>query len=100
MTYKFINLIASSRPDKKWEIQLQDEQTGKIKRASFGAKGYSDFTQHQDPKRKERYIARHQPNEWWLDPLKPGTLSRYILWNKPTIKESLQDYLKRFNISQ
>jgi hypothetical protein len=26
-----------------------------------------------------------------------GTLALYILWNKPTIKESIKDYKKKFN---
>jgi len=25
-------------------------------------------------------------------------LARWILWNKPTIKESIKDYKKRFNL--
>lgn len=25
----------------------------------FGAEGYEDYTSHKDPKRRERYIARH-----------------------------------------
>ena len=25
----------------------------------FGAKGYSDYTLHKDPERKDRYIKRH-----------------------------------------
>ena len=27
-----------------------------------------------------------------------GSLSRYILWNKPTLKGSISDYRKRFNL--
>ena len=94
MIYKFIKLIPSSRQDKKWEIHLQNEQSGKIKRISFGQKNASDFTLHKNLQRKENYILRHQKNEMWSNPLKPGTLSRYILWNKPTIDESLRDYFE------
>ena len=35
------------------------------KKISFGAVGYSDYTIHKDPERKERYIARHKKNEKW-----------------------------------
>ena len=98
--YKFIKLIGSPKKDKKWEIHLLNQQTGKIKRISFGANGYSDFTIHKNPEQKERYIARHQVNELWTDPTKSGTLSRFILWNKPNLNDSIDDYLKRFNITK
>jgi hypothetical protein len=29
------------------------------KRINFGAKGYSDYTIHQDEERRKRYFARH-----------------------------------------
>jgi hypothetical protein len=31
--------------------------------------------------------------------MKPGTLALYILWNKPTLQESIKDYKKKFNLS-
>jgi hypothetical protein len=66
---------------------------------SFGAKGYSDYTIHGDLKRKENYIKRHQVNEDWGDLTKAGTWSRYLLWNKPTLRESIKDMEKKFNIN-
>ena len=30
------------------------------RKISFGAAGYSDFSIHTNPERKERYIARHK----------------------------------------
>ncbi len=63
----------------------------------FGADGYSDYTKHKDPQRKERYIKRHS-NEDWKDPKKAGTLSRFILWNKPTLTASIVDFKKRFKL--
>ena len=59
------------------------------KKISFGAAGYSDFTIHKDPERKNRYIERHKKNENWNNPETAGYLSRFILWNKPTIKQSI-----------
>jgi hypothetical protein len=63
----------------------------------------SDFTIHKDEERKQRYIKRHEKNEEWgksgIDTA--GWWSRWLLWNKPSIKESyqdLQDIKKRFNI--
>ena len=58
----------------------------------------SDFTKHRDEKRKQRYLDRHKARENWDDPKTVGALARWILWNKPTIKESIKDYKKRFNL--
>ena len=57
---------------------------------------YEDFTIHKDPERKERYIERHSKNEDWHNPLTAGFYSRWILWNKPTITESIKDTNRRF----
>ena len=69
------------------------------KKITFGAKGYSDYTIiHKDDHRKNNYIKRHQVNEDWEDLEKAGTWSRYILWNKPTLKASIRDMERKFNI--
>jgi hypothetical protein len=68
------------------------------KKVSFGAKGYQDFTTHKDEVRKQRYITRHQANENWGKSgiNTAGFWSRWLLWHKPTIKESYADIKKRF----
>ncbi len=68
------------------------------KKISFGAKGYSDFTIHKDEQRRINYIKRHEVNENWNDLLKAGTWSRYILWNKPTLNQSIRDMERIFNV--
>ena len=65
---------------------------------SFGAKGYSDYTIHKDPKRKENYIKRHQVNEDWNDLNKAGTWSKYLSWNKPTLQDSIKNMENKFDI--
>ena len=64
----------------------------------FGSTGMSDFTIHKDPKRKERYLDRHRKREDWNAYMTAGALSRWILWNKPTLKASIADYKKRFKL--
>jgi len=64
----------------------------------FGALGYEDFTQHNNPKRKKLYLARHKSREDWNNPRTPGALSRWILWNKPTLVESIADYIRKFHM--
>jgi hypothetical protein len=67
----------------------------------FGATGYKDFTTHSPEVRdakKEAYLKRHAPREDWNSPYTAGSLSRWILWNKPTIKASITDYKQRFKL--
>ena len=81
---------------KKYEITF--EKNGKKYVRKFGAAGMSDFTIHKDVKRRENYISRHKKDLQTGDPMRPGYLSMYILWNKPTLESSLKDYKKRLNI--
>jgi len=82
----------STRSGKKYMAVFASGKT-----VHFGDSNYEDFTTHRDPMRKRNYLARHS-NEDWTNPYSAGTLSRYILWNLPTIKASYADYKKRFNI--
>jgi hypothetical protein len=64
----------------------------------FGALGYDDFTIHRDVRKKASYLKRHKVREDFDNPRTAGALSRWILWNKPTIEESIQYYRQRFNM--
>ena len=87
----------SDKPDKKYYIITNDN-----KKVYFGSSNYSDFTIHKDEARRQRYVARHEKNEskYWnksgIDT--PSFWSRFLLWNKPTIKESYTDIKRRFSI--
>ena len=87
----------STNPKKKYMAIFYDDKK-KVKATHFGAAGMSDYTKHKDKARKQRYINRHQANENWDDYKSAGSLSRYILWNKPTLKASKEDYKRRFNL--
>jgi len=62
------------------------------KKVYFGQDGASDMTQHKDEARKMKYINRHQKNENWtksgIDTA--GFWARWLLWNKPTIKQVMK----------
>ena len=89
----------STNPKKKYMAIFTSENDKKFKRTThFGASGMSDFTIHKDPSRKERYLKRHRKNENWDKYMSAGSLSRYILWNKETLRDSINDYKKRFNL--
>jgi len=64
-----------------------------------GIKKYgSTYIDHKNDTLKDNYIARHQVNENFEDFMSAGSLSRYILWNKKTFRESLADYKRRFKL--
>jgi len=89
-----VKLVRLERPSgpKKYTAVFDDG-----KRVSFGAKGYSDYTKHHDTERKSRYLQRHRSRERWSDLRSPGALSRYLLWNKKSLRASLADYRKRLS---
>lgn len=68
------------------------------KKLYFGNKKYEDYTIHRDDERKARYLARHQKRENWNDINTAGAWSRWLLWNKPTIKASYEDIKRRFGL--
>ena len=68
----------------------------KVKSTSFGLKGGSTFIDHKDENKKSAWIARHQVRGNFGDFMSASSLSRYILWNKPTLSASIADYKKKF----
>ncbi len=97
-----IELSKSNRKNKKWKVKVKN------KTIHFGAKGYGDFTIWNKEKgkvfadkKKKAYIARHKVNENWnksgIDTA--GFWSRWLIWNKPTLKTSIKDIENRFNIN-
>lgn len=71
-----------------------------VRMVHFGAVGYSDYTLHRDRARMERYLIRHRRREDWSlrGIFSPGFWSRWVLWNKPTLRASIQDIRRRFGI--
>jgi len=89
-------LQKSTRQNKKYSITSPDGKNT----IHFGATGYEDYTTHKDPKRKQRYIARHKSREDWTKSgiNTAGFWAYHLLWNKPSLVESIKDTEKRFNI--
>ena len=87
---------SSMKTKKKMAIFMMSDGTRQT--VHFGQAGASDFTKNKDPKRKENYLERHRARENWNDPLTAGALSRWVLWNMPTLKASIADFKKRFNL--
>lgn len=90
---ELIKVIPSKRKDKKYTAIFKKD--GKEIKTNFGASGMSDFTINKDIKRKERYISRHKKDLKTNDPTRAGFASIFLLWNKPTLNESIKDYKRR-----
>ena len=91
-------VIKRSTKDTKKYMAIFYEGKKKVKTTHFGAAGMSDYTKHRDDARKQRYLNRHRTNENWSNYMSAGALSRWILWNKKTLRDSKADYKRRFNL--
>ena len=92
-------VIKKSTDPKKKLMAVFSLDNGRTKTTHFGAAGMSDFPTHKDEERKKRYLARHRRRENWNAPMTAGALSRWILWNLPSRRDSIRAYKKRFNLS-
>lgn len=84
-------ITKSKKKDKKFDAIVDGKKT-----ISFGQKNASDYTQHKDIDRKQRYLNRHKKNENWNDPKTAGFYATHVLWNKPSLRSSVADINKQF----
>jgi len=98
MSYNLKGIIPSPNKLKKYRAVFINLKTNKEKKTDFGQAGANDFTITGDEEAKKRYLKRHAKDLKTNDPTRAGYLSYYILWNKKTLKASIQDYKKRFNL--
>ena len=82
MVVRRVEVTRSKQQGKKFEARFLDGGPS----ISFGQSGASDYTRNKDASRKKAYIARHKKNEDWDDQESAGFWSRYLLWEKPTIR--------------
>jgi hypothetical protein len=89
-------LDKSTKPNKKYMVSFINPNTNRINNIHFGAKGYSDYLISNNDTKKNAYIARAsvQPNTQNIT--KPAFWALNLLWNKPTIEESIKDIEKRY----
>jgi hypothetical protein len=95
---KLVKIVRSPRPEKKYVAVFNDGS-----KTHFGASGYQNYggvgeSRHLSEKRKQNYIQRHKARENWNSPKTAGALSRWVLWNKDSFRESVADYKRRFNL--
>lgn len=79
----------------------------RTKAVNFGGRGCGDYIQYSALRgspaglaqaKRRAYIARHGATESWKDPTAPATLSRYLLWERPTLRGAVASYRKRFKV--
>ena len=54
-----IILTKSKLKDKKYKVKIDK------KSINFGSSGYESYINHENKKRKDNYIKRHEKNENW-----------------------------------
>lgn len=96
-----VDIKKSSRDDKRY-MAIFTDSNGNKSTTHFGYadgnKTGSTFIDHNNEDKKKAYIARHRVNENWADYKSPGALSKHILWNKPTLTASINDYKSKFKL--
>ena len=106
LQWRLLHVRPSDRPAKKLMATFEsaDQRARRLVR-HFGAAGHGDFTRYwrQSPElakqKRRQYIARHaRGNENWNDPTTPAALSRYLLWEKPTLRAAIDGYRARFSV--
>ncbi len=93
---KLLSITPSTKADKK--LMAIFDNDGRRKTVHFGQKNADDFTITKNVEQKNRYQSRHRKDLDTKDPSRAGYLSWFILWNKPTLTESIRDYRQRFNL--
>jgi hypothetical protein len=84
----------SKRKDKRF-VAIFDDGT----KINFGLKNGNTYIDHQDKKKRENYIKRHEVNENFNNPKTAGSLSRWILWGDDIdINTNIKKFKQKFNL--
>ena len=67
------------------------------KKINFGSSFYEDYTQHKNEARKKSYLSRHKHDNF--NPNYASFYSTNLLWNKPTLKESIKATNDKYNLN-
>jgi hypothetical protein len=89
--------VSKKYPEKKYDAIINDGEKI-IDVVSFGDPNFQDFTMHKDEERKKLYIGRRSDMEkkYYKDPFAPAFYSQNLLWNRPSIQESIKDIMDKF----
>ena len=84
-------------PPHKYKVVI--DNNGRSKTVRFGAVGYKDYTMTGDDEAKQAHIARHKETEDWINYNASGFWSKHLLWNKRTLRQSIRDIERRYNMN-
>ena len=105
--YKLISLTKCNDNNHKYQVEILNKTTNRIKTIKFGKYGMNDYTIYSmnetakiANEHKKRYIERHKKRENWTKSgvLTKGFYSRWLLWNKKDLKSSLNYIIKKFKL--
>ena len=87
-----IIISPSTNLNKKYKAVIDGRKT-----IHFGHSQYQDFTTHNDPKRRDNYIARTSKQDHSKQNIaSPAWMSRFIAWEKPTLKGAVASANKKY----
>ena len=96
-----VDIKKSSRDDKRYMAIFTDDVGNKYT-THFGYanknKTGDTFIDHNDDNKKKAWIARHKVRGDFLNYKSASSLSKHILWNKPTLTASINDYKSKFKL--
>jgi hypothetical protein len=104
MKIEIVELINSTRKDKRFKITLNED--GKITTYNFGLKSGTTFIDHGDEAKKKAYLARHMGNKTEKKLISnlipsPALFSAKLLWGQTTdIISNLIGLQKEFNLKK
>tara|TARA_R110000851_G_scaffold146204_2_gene285818 strand:+ start:4031 stop:4342 length:312 start_codon:yes stop_codon:yes gene_type:complete len=100
-----LSILKSNKPDKKYtatfcKCEKRNSCAGSNHLVKhFGSKGSTTYLDRKDETLKKNYIARHEVNENFNDPLTAGSLSRWLLWGPTTnLKKNIEIFKKKFKL--
>ena len=88
----YIIISPSTNLNKKYKAVINGKKT-----IHFWHSSYDNFTTHNDPKRRDNYIARTSKQDHSKQNIaSPAWMSRFILWEKPTLKGAVESANKTY----
>jgi hypothetical protein len=86
------SVVEINDKNKRYKATFSDGTTTK-----FGQSNptYGTYIDHNDKTLRKNYIKRHLRDLDTNDFTRAGFLSLFLLWDKPTLKESITSYNKR-----
>ena len=93
--YMLISIEEVNKKNKRFIATFKDGTTTR-----FGQIDGDTFLDHNDNTKRENYVKRHIRDLRTKDPKRAGFLSMFILWNKSTLIESVNDYMERYKTNK